>query len=93
MFLKGEIMKKPWIYGKNVVISGASGGIGFSVAKTLIEKYDCKVYGIARNEEKIKKAIESLGDKKSNFTYKRSSRRWGAWYIYCNQYNKKQRGA
>jgi len=63
-------MKKPWIYGKNVVISGASGGIGFSVAKTLIEKYDCKVYGIARNEEKIKKAIESLGDKKSNFTYK-----------------------
>ena len=63
-------MKKPWIYSKNVIISGASGGIGFSVAKSLIEKYDCTVYGIARNEEKIKKAIETLGDKKHKFIYR-----------------------
>lgn len=58
------------IKGKTVIISGASGGIGFNVAKRLIEKYDCKIIGIARNEEKIKKAIETLGDKKDNFKYR-----------------------
>ena len=64
-----KIARKNWLYGKTVVLSGASGGIGFNVAKLLIEKYDCKIIGIARNEEKILKAIESLGDKKNNFTY------------------------
>ena len=62
-------MKKNWLFNKTAVITGASGGIGFSVAKTLIEKYDCKVIGIARNEEKIKNAIDSLGEKKGNFSY------------------------
>ena len=63
-------MKKSWLNDKTIVISGASGGIGFSVAKRLITLYDCKIIGIARNEEKIKKAIDTLGDKKGNFTYK-----------------------
>ena len=63
-------MKKRWLNNKTVIISGASGGIGFSVAKTLIEKYNCTIIGIARNEEKIKKAIETLGDKKDNFSYR-----------------------
>lgn len=62
-------MKKNWLFNKTVVISGASGGIGFNVAKILIEKYDCKVIGIARNKEKMLNAIESLGDKKANFSY------------------------
>lgn len=62
--------KKDYLYGRTVIISGASGGIGFNVAKTLIEKYDCKIIGIARNEEKLLKAIETLGDKKTNFSYK-----------------------
>lgn len=63
-------MKKCWICGKTVVISGASGGIGFSIAKALIDKYDCKIIGIARNEVKIKNAISSLNDKKDNFSYR-----------------------
>lgn len=62
-------MKKNWLNNKNVIISGASGGLGFSIAKMLIEKYDCKVWGIARNQAKIEKAKETLGDKKENFTY------------------------
>ncbi len=62
-------MKKCWLSNKTVVISGASGGLGFSIAKSLIEKYNCKIIGIARNEQKLLKAIESLGDKKSNFSY------------------------
>ncbi len=63
-------MKKSWLNNKTIVISGASGGLGFSIAKLLIEKYNCKVIGIARNEKKILNSIESLGDKKANFTYK-----------------------
>ena len=62
-------MKVNWLNGRTVIITGASGGIGFSVAKTLIFKYDCKIIGIARNEEKIKKAISSLGDRSGNFSY------------------------
>ncbi len=63
-------MKKCWLNGKTVVISGASGGLGFSIAKTLIEKYDCKIIGIARNEQKLLAAIDALGDKKENFSYR-----------------------
>ena len=63
-------MKKHWLNDKTVVISGASGGLGFSIAKTLINKYNCNVIGIARNEGKLLKAIETLGDKKSKFSYK-----------------------
>lgn len=62
--------EKNFLYKKTVVISGASGGIGFSIAKLLIEKYDCKIIGIARNETKILNAINTLDDKKSNFIYK-----------------------
>ena len=61
---------KNWLYNKTVVISGASGGIGFNIAKLLIQKYNCKIIGIARNEQKLLNAIEQLGEKKSNFTYK-----------------------
>ena len=63
-------MKNNWLNNKTVVISGASGGIGFNLAKILIEKYNCKVIGIGRNEQKFLNNIELLGEKKSNFSYK-----------------------
>ena len=62
-------MNKRWLKNKTVVISGASGGLGFAIAKLLIEKYDCSVIGIARNEKKIIAAKESLGEKKNKFSY------------------------
>lgn len=62
-------MKNSWLNGKTVVISGASGGLGFSIAKKLIIDYGCKIIGIARNEKKILDAMESLGEFKSNFSY------------------------
>ncbi len=63
-------MKNNWLNNKIVIISGASGGLGFGIAKMLIEKYNCKVIGIARNEEKIKRAIQSLGEKSNLFDYR-----------------------
>lgn len=82
-------MKKNYLYGKTVVISGASGGLGFSIAKMLIEKYDCKVIGIARNEKKILQSINSLGDKKGNFSYRLFDvsvrENWIEFYNYLEQ--------
>ena len=84
-------MKKRWLYNKTVVISGASGGLGFSIAKTLIEKYDCKIIGIARNEKKLLDAMQTLGDKKSNFSYRLfdvSNRdNWTEFYNYLVENN------
>ena len=57
------------MHNKTVIISGASGGIGFGIAKRLIEQYNCTVIGIARNEEKMKANMETLGEKKDKFSY------------------------
>lgn len=84
-------MKKSWLNGKTVVITGASGGLGFSVAKLLIEKYDCKIIGIARNESKILSAIETLGNKKGNFLYRlfdvSQKQNWLDFYDFLNKSN------
>ncbi len=60
-------MKKAWIYGKNVVITGASGGLGFCISKMLIQKYNCTVFAIARNEHKLLKAKSSLNNLEDKF--------------------------
>ena len=60
---------KNYLYQKTVIISGASGGLGFAIAKRLIELYDCKIIGIARNEKKLLSAIDTLGNKKLQFSY------------------------
>ena len=56
-----------WIQGKSVLISGVSSGIGKEFCSQLIEKFDCNVYGIARNESKILKLKEELGEKSNKF--------------------------
>lgn len=50
---------------KKVFITGATEGLGFSLAKGLIKK-GCKVYGVGRNEKRIREAKMKL--KSSNFT-------------------------
>lgn len=62
-------MKKCYLQDKTVLVTGASGGLGFAISKLLIEKYNCKIIGIARNEKKLLANIETLADKKANFSY------------------------
>lgn len=62
-------MKNSWLYGKTVVLSGASSGIGREMTKILIKTHNCKVLGIGRNEEKMKSLKQELVDKSENFSY------------------------
>ena len=60
--------KKDWIYGRNVVLTGCSTGMGKEIALILVRKYGCNVMGIARNKAKLDALKEELGDK---FSYRR----------------------
>ena len=55
-------MKRINYNNKVAVVTGASSGIGKSIAYRLIKKYGCTVYAIARNEEKLQKCKSDLGD-------------------------------
>ncbi len=60
-----------WLDGKTCIVTGASGGIGAGIAATLIKKHGCTVIGIARNESKMLKFIDELGEEYAkNFSYK-----------------------
>lgn len=48
---------------KTVIITGGSSGLGFSVAKALLEK-SCFVHILAHNEENLAQAAESLDSEK-----------------------------
>lgn len=61
--------KEETFRGKNVVITGASGGIGFPLAETLI-LCGARVIAVGRNEKKIlEKFNKYIKDKKSEFNY------------------------
>ena len=55
-------MSTCWLQGKTVVVTGASGGMGAGIAATLIKKHGCTVIGVARNEKKMLKFVDELGE-------------------------------
>lgn len=75
--------KKNWIYGRNVVITGCSTGIGKELTVQLVKKFGCNVMGVARNQQKLDALKEELGDK---FDYRRFDiSDESAWYDFSNE--------
>ena len=56
-------MKKFDYNNKVAIVTGASSGIGKAIATELITKYNCTVYAVARNEERLNLTKQSLGEK------------------------------
>lgn len=59
-----------WIYGKTVLITGASSGIGRSLTVILIREHNCKVIGIGQSEAKMKSIMDELSYQRDAFLYK-----------------------
>ena len=59
-----------WIYGKTVLITGASSGLGRALSLYLIREQGCKVMGIGQSEEKMKSVKEELAYLQDYFTYR-----------------------
>lgn len=60
--------KRDWIYGRNIVLTGCSTGMGKEILLLLVKKYGCNVMGVARNKAKLDELKRELGDK---FSYRR----------------------
>ncbi len=56
-------MKKKTLDNKTIIITGASSGIGYEIAKYIINKYNARVIGVARNFNKLLDAKKQLGDR------------------------------
>ena len=75
--------KKNWIYGRNVVITGCSTGIGKELTVQLVKNFGCNVMGVARNKHKLDLLKEELGDK---FDYRRFDiSDENAWYDFSEE--------
>lgn len=61
-------MGRNWIYGRNVVLTGCSTGIGRELALLLGKKYGCNIVGVARNIKKLESLKSELNGK---FIYRR----------------------
>lgn len=58
-----------WIYNKNVIVTGASSGIGKEICKLLAIKYNCKVLGVARTESKLLDLQNEIKIQNKSFDY------------------------
>ncbi|MBQ5544079.1 MAG: SDR family NAD(P)-dependent oxidoreductase [Clostridia bacterium] len=48
--------------GKNVIVTGASGGLGSALARRLIVYYGCRVLGVARRQTALDALTDELGE-------------------------------
>ena len=61
---------KNWLYNQNIVVTGASSGIGKELCRLLISKYNANVIGVARSEEKLHAFKTELNELSRKFTYR-----------------------
>ena len=62
--------KKFTLYDKNVIVTGASGGLGRELTLCLVKKYRCHVLGVGRNEQRLRETAELLGDAADSFRFR-----------------------
>lgn len=62
-------MQKDWLKKKNVVVVGASAGVGKHLAFNLILKYNCNVYAISENKKQMEDFVSKMGEYKENISY------------------------
>lgn len=55
--------------GKNVIVTGASGGLGKAMTFRLIAAYGCRVLGVSRSADKLLAVKEQLGEKGDCFQF------------------------
>ena len=67
--IRVRFRKKFGLEGKNVIVTGASGGLGRELTLRLIRKYGCRVLGVARNEQKLMSLQSELGELGGRFAY------------------------
>ena len=61
--------RKFGLKGRNVIVTGASGGFGKEMTLLLIRRYGCRVLGVARNEQKLRWVKTELGELSDRFEY------------------------
>lgn len=82
-------MRKICYENKVVAISGASSGIGAEIAAELIKR-GCRIYAIARNEERLKAKQNELGDSYIPYSMDASSKdAWKCFAAYLEQKGEK----
>ena len=65
------LLKKCWLNNKTVIVTGASSGIGRKITVKLVkEEYNCTVFAIARNEEKLRSLAKELGSDANKLSYR-----------------------
>lgn len=56
-----KAQKRDRLWGRTVVLTGASSGIGRALCRRLVLRHACRVIGVARNEERCISLREELG--------------------------------